>query len=296
MDLNAAMASITSRLKGLGVDDVEQVLIKCLEKVRIPGPRGEKGDPGACVCREPKDGKDGVAGKDAPIPSFVVGKVVAGVAGEKAAAELKRDSNGVYVLSLTLPMERGIEGKASTVPGPIGRPGKDAEPPTEAQIAAIVHKFLEANVEKFRGLPGVPGQSIKGEPGPRGEIGMTRPEIEQAVLKILSTAGVLQANERLLVSIRAKLRSKINEADSRSIAEISSLVRSVDRLFDAEEQAAPVAPVVPTPAVSPAQIEQIVQAAVQAALPVAAPTAPAAAPTEEKKEPAQSWFKSLVKF
>ena len=299
MDIAAAMASITSRLKGLGVDDVEQILTKCLEKVRIPGPRGAQGDPGKCVCREPLDGKNGADGKDAPIPQFLVGSVKSA---DFATADLKRDSNGVYVLNLTLARgERGLPGEKSTVPGPRGFAGKDgvdAPQPTEAQIAAVAHKFIEDNVEKFRGQTGPAGESIK---GPKGDPAMTRSEIAQIIIETMQSAGVMNSYARKIVEVRAKLKAAIHEADSRHISQISDLVRACDKVFDVDEPqpVVAVAPAAPTPRTDPeADALRRENALLRDAQNKQTPAlSTVAVPTEEKKaEPQKSWFKSLVTF
>ena len=203
------------------------------EQLRGPaGARGEKGDPGVCMCREPRDGKDGVAGRpgvDGKTPELVVGTVAGG---DKAAAFFRRDENGVYLLHLVLPRgERGEKGSASTVPGPTGRSGRDgndAVPPSQQEVEKIVRKVLEANPEKFRGETGPAGESIKGE---KGDAGMGREEIKHLIVQILSEAGVLSEQAQKLVAIRAKLHNAIRDADVRHQTQITTLIKDVDRLF-----------------------------------------------------------------
>jgi len=156
--------------------------------------------------------------------------------GDHASAKLRRDSNGVYILDLTLPRGlTGEKGAASTVPGIQGRPGKDAEPISLEDTEKIVRRIVlaPANVEKFRGPVGQPGQSITGEPGQKGDVGMTREEMKHLIVSILSDVGVLSEHARKLVEVRVKLRQAINKADSRNFSTFSELVKECDKVLDA---------------------------------------------------------------
>ena len=224
-DLSAAMAALKMSVETRTGEKQEQ----------LRGPqanRGEKGDPGVCVCREPRDGKDGADGRpgvDGKTLELVIGSVTTG---DNAAAFFRRDANGVYVLNLTLPRgECGERGAASTVPGPTGRPGKagiDAVAPTQQEIERIVRKVLEANPEKFRGQVGPAGESVV---GPKGDSGMGREEIKYLIVQILADAGVLSEQAQKLVAIRVKLHNAIHAADARHIALVSDIIRDVDKLF-----------------------------------------------------------------
>jgi hypothetical protein len=234
--LDKAMAALRSQMKNIESEDLEKILAK----VSIPGPRGEKGDPGS----PGKDAvvpkvRDGIDGKDAPIPEFVV---TACTQGDAAAVQLKRDKNGAHVFSFTLPRgKQGEVGAASQIPGPRGLAGRDGvspEPPPPQFIETSVRKTLEAmiaaNPEKFRGPVGPAGEYVV---GPKGDPGMTRAEIIQVLIETLQTSGVLTESQEKLLRIRAKLRAAINEADSRSQHTIGKIVKDVDKLFDSDPEA-----------------------------------------------------------
>ena len=57
-DLETAMNALTKANTGIAND----VLETTLRKVQIVGPRGPQGEPGVCICREPRDGKEGRPG------------------------------------------------------------------------------------------------------------------------------------------------------------------------------------------------------------------------------------------
>jgi hypothetical protein len=204
-----------------------------------PGPRGERGEQG--IPGIGKNGRDGEPGRDGvspPAPSFIAGECIAG---DSASVSLRKNEHGVFVFNFTLPRgERGATGPASTVAGPVGRrgdPGIDATPVTEAQIAAAARKFLEANVDKFR------GESVVGAQGPAGERGAqdwTREDIVKVLIETLNTTGILTETMQKILKVRAILRKAAHQADARHIAEIASVVRECDKVLDYTEPVAPV--------------------------------------------------------
>ena len=153
-DLNEMMAAICARKEQIEKAEAEKI-------IGAPGPRGERGSSGL------------------PARLFV-GTVIES---DKAAASVSpiEGKENEYRLNLWLPRgrdgqngDRGASGAASTVAGPAGSPGRDAQPPSQEDIEKVVHKVLEANVEKFRGERGA---SVVGERGEPGQSGRT-PKIE----------------------------------------------------------------------------------------------------------------------
>jgi hypothetical protein len=240
-NIEQALGALKTSAVAMEQEALETTLRKVLKEVQIPGPRGEVGATGASG----KDAvvpvvKDGVDGKDAPIPEFIVGEVHAGDHGH-AAVELKRDKNNTLVFSFTLPAgKQGERGLPSQVAGPAGRPGRDgldAVPPTEAQIEKIVRKVLDATPEKFR------GESVVGAQGPAGERGAqdwTREDIVKVLIETLNTTGILTETMQKILKVRAILRKAAHQADARHIAEIASIVRECDAVLDYTEPAATV--------------------------------------------------------
>ena len=84
------------------------------------------------------------------------------------------------------------------------------------------------------GPVGPAGESIVGRVGPKGEPGMTIEEIQKTIIEVLTDAGVVTEQVKKLVAIRVLLKKKALSADSRHAFEMSELVRSMDKIFNAE--------------------------------------------------------------
>ncbi len=222
--LNNALSVLESQTKRLEQDH--------LEKLRGPaGLRGERGLTGA-------------PGRDAKEVKLVIGRVITG---DEAAARI-REEGGAFVLDLCLPKADpgprgllGLPGKdavakdgkdGESVVGPAGRPGRDgvdAAPISNKDVENAIRKILEQNPEKFRGLA---GESIIGSKGERGEPGMTREEIGQTIIEVLSNAGVITEQAEKLIRVKTALRTALNKATSRAQAEMQDLVRKVDEILE----------------------------------------------------------------
>ncbi len=203
--------------------------------VELRGETGERGLPGAI-------GATGPAGKDAKLKIGIV------VSGEKPEARIRESGDNTFILDLCLPRGEqgdrgflGLPGKdgigkdgrdGESVVGPAGRPGRDgvdAAPLSQQDVEKAVRKILEQNPEKFRGSA---GESVIGSKGERGEPGMTREEIGQTIIEVLSNAGVITEQAKKLISVKAALRTALNKATSRSQAEMQDLVRKVDEILE----------------------------------------------------------------
>jgi len=235
-DINQALEAIQKHQRSVAEASAEKIKGE-------QGPRGERGLPGQpavieigsvktgaspAVRCEPKPdntyalqitlpegvpgpaGPEGQRGEQGPSINLAIGNVRAG---EAASASL-RQSEGVTFLDLCLPRglrgergERGPEGAPSTTPGPVGPRGE-------------------------RGEAGTPGVGTKGDRGEKGDPAFTKEELVNICVEILTDAGVANEHVRRLFQIRAMLKKKMNSATSRSIAEISDLVKSVDNLFE----------------------------------------------------------------
>ena len=203
--------------------------------VELRGETGERGLPGAT-------GATGPAGKDA---KFKIGIVVSG---EKPEARIRESGDNTFILDLCLPVgatgPRGLLGMpgrdgigkdgrdGESVVGPAGRPGRDgvdAAPLSQQDVEKAVRKILEQNPEKFRGLA---GESIRGDKGDPGIPGMTREEISQTIIEVLSNAGVITEQAEKLIRVKTALRTALNKATSRAQAEMQDLVRKVDEILE----------------------------------------------------------------
>ncbi len=222
--LNNALSVLEAQTKRLENDH--------LEKLRGPaGLRGERG-------------LQGLSGRDAKDIKLSIGKVIVG---NEAAARIRQE-NDTFILDLCLPKAEqgdrgllGLPGKdgvgkdgrdGESVVGPAGRPGRDgvdAAPLSQQDVEKAVRKILEQNPEKFRGSA---GESIIGSKGERGEPGMTREEIGQTIIEVLSNAGVITEQAKKLINVKAALRTALNKATSRSQAEMQDLVRKVDEILE----------------------------------------------------------------
>jgi hypothetical protein len=237
-NLNDAVAALKASVAKDQQNDLEATLTRVLANAR--GPKGEQGPAGRdAIAPVVRDGKDGLSGKDAEPINLILGKVSAA---DYAAAELKR-TGSTYVLNLTLP--RGERGLASTAAGPSGiqgRPGKDANPISSEAVEAAARKILSepAIVEKLRGHAGPAGASVKGEPGCKGDPGLTREEALNIMVEVMNTTGVLNFHAKKLVELRAKLKKTIHDVDGRYMAEYSALLKECDKVFDYVEPVVPV--------------------------------------------------------
>lgn len=186
-----------------------------------PGPRGPEGPAG-------RDGRDG---KDAPALKITIGTVRSD---DAAAAAITDLGNGEFTLHLVLP--RGKHGlKGDRGEGPEGPQGPKGEP--GLSIRGPKGDPGRDGVDGKNGKDGATGpvgpQGVQGE---RGEAGLDENDIRQIVtatiLEVLQNAGVMTEQAKRLVQVRAKLKSKIQQASNRSIAEIVELVKDVDRVFE----------------------------------------------------------------
>ena len=163
--------------------------------------------------------------------------------------------------------DKGDPGAASTVPGPKGPAGRDM---SEDDVRRVVHEVLHSDVERFRGVPGKDGASVVGEQGKpgrpatydevkravyeilstdqkiqerfRGEVGPsgkdgrdgtpapTRSDIAALVVSILGDVGVLSANAKKLIAVKACIQQWTAEADIRYLGQIQRMVKQVSNI------------------------------------------------------------------
>jgi Collagen triple helix repeat (20 copies) len=216
-DLNEAMAAIKSQMKGIETEDLEAILTRCLAKAR--GPRGEMGASGVCVCREPRDGKNGTDGRpgvDGKTPELVIGSVTTD---DNAAAFFRRDANGAYVLNLVLPKaEKGEQGPQ----GPQGPRGE----------RGIEGKGERGDVGE-RGPQGVMGPAGDSIVGPRGEPGISVNEdmLQSVLIKVLGDIIGKDIVLQKMVAVRAELKRCLHQATSRHQAELADVYRKIDNVI-----------------------------------------------------------------
>jgi hypothetical protein len=60
---------------------------------------------------------------------------------------------------------------------------------------------------------------------------MTREEIVQVLVETLQNTGVMTEQAQKLLAVRARLKSAINEADSRNQAQYGRFLRDIDKVF-----------------------------------------------------------------